>query len=72
MANKNYYWIDFKWCDGIYCSNIVHAYNMDDVKKAYSEYEWMNVRDVQYGELEMAKRKGMPFIEVDAEGKIDK
>lgn len=62
---KNYYFVDFKWDDVVYCSNIVHAKTKEEVERYYKEkYGWCSVRNVQYGELEIAKRKGMPFIEM--------
>lgn len=63
---KNYYFVSFKWYDStIFCSNIVLAENKDIVEKHYSEkYGWCSVRDIQCGELDEAKRKGMPIIKL--------
>lgn len=65
---KKYYYVSFKWSDGeygaIYCSNIVLSDSIDKIKDEYSKYSWYNIRDIQSGELEMAKRKGMPIIEL--------
>ena len=64
--NKHYYFVNFKWYDsGIFCSNIVLAENKEIVEKKYTEkYGWCSVRDIQVGELKMAKDKGMPIIEL--------
>ena len=62
---KNYYFVSFKWDDVVYCSNIAHAESKEKVEGYYSnKYRWCSVRDIQYGELEMAKRKGLPIIEL--------
>ena len=62
--NKNYYFVNFKWNDVIYCTNIAHADNIETVEKRYSKYGWYHIRDIQIGELEIAKKKGMPIIEL--------
>lgn len=64
MNEKKYFYVSFKWDDVVYCSNIAHAENVEAVEKEYSKYSWHHIRDVQVGELEMAKRKGMPIIEL--------
>ena len=61
---KEYYYVNFKWCETIYCGNIVHADSIETVEKEYSKYGWYCIREVQCGEIEMAKRKGMPIIEL--------
>lgn len=64
MNEKKYFFVDFKWDDVVFCANIAHAENIEAVEKEYSKYSWYHIRDVQIGELEMAKRKGMPIIEL--------
>lgn len=62
--DKKYYFVIFKWDDTVYCSNIVHASDVKDIEKKYSKYGWHHIREVEYGELEIAKEKGMPIIEL--------
>ena len=62
---KNYYFVIFNWDDVVFCSNIAHAESKEKVEEYYSKkYKWCNVGDIQYGELEIAKKKGMPIIEL--------
>jgi len=64
--NKNYYFVSFKWYDsGIFCSNIALAENKEIVEKYYTEkYGWCDVRDIQCGEIDISKEKGMPVVEL--------
>ena len=65
MQMKKYYYVTFKWDDTIFCTNIAHANNIEAVENEYSKYKWYHIRKVQTGELDMAKRKGMPIIELE-------
>lgn len=63
--NKKYFFVNFQWYSGnVYCSNIAHAESVESVEKEYSKYPWHSIRDVTSGELEMARSKGMPIIEL--------
>ena len=64
-AKKRYYIVTFK-CrnEKVFCTNIVHAENMEKVEAEYAKYGWYHAREVPDDELEAARRKGMPFIEL--------
>lgn len=64
MNTKRYYSVSFQWDDVVFCTNIVHAEDIETVDKEYSKYKWHHIRDVLDGELEAAKRKGMPIVEL--------
>lgn len=64
---KTYYKVSFEYSEGIYCSNMAHAENAADVEKHYSKYTWCSVREAAPYELDEAKAKGMPFIEIEHE-----
>lgn len=61
---KKYYKVSFQWSDSVYCTNIAHAETEDAVKAHYAKYEWASVTEAKPWELDEAKAKGMPFIEV--------
>lgn len=64
---KTYYKVSFEYSEGIYCTNMAHAENAADVEKAYSKYTWCSVREAAPYELDEAKAKGMPIIEIEHE-----
>ena len=60
-----YYKVDFKWSETVFCSNIVYAETAEAVYAHYSEkYEWVSVDECSEHEVESAKRKGMPIVEI--------
>ena len=61
---KKYYKVSFKYSENVFCSNIAHADSMEAVEAHYSKYPWFNVDDCLDYELESAKRKGMPIVEI--------
>ena len=63
---KNYYNVSFKYSETVYCANIAHAESEDAVENYYSEYEWIHISKSSPSDVELAKRKGMPIIEIDS------
>ena len=61
---KNYYYVSFEIRENIYCTNIAHAENKEKVSDYYSKYPWFYIRDIVNGEVEMAREKGMPIVEI--------
>lgn len=64
---KTYYKVSFEYSEGIYCTNMAHAENTADVETHYSKYTWCSVREAATYELDEAKAKGMPIIEIEHE-----
>lgn len=63
---KKYYNVSFEYSDGVYCANIAHAETAADVETHYSsKYEWVKVSPAADYEVEEARRRGKPIIEVD-------
>lgn len=63
---KKYYNVSFKYSDSVYCANIAHAETAADVEAHYSsKYEWVKVSPAADYEVEEARRRGKPIIEVD-------
>ncbi len=62
---KKYFAVSFKYSESVYCSNIAHAENAEAVKAHYSKYEWVEVREAEAYELDEAKRKGKPIVEIE-------
>ena len=62
---KKFYKVSFEYCEGIYCTNIANAENVADVEREYSKYAWKSIKEAMIWEVEEARMKGMPFIEVD-------
>lgn len=62
---KTYYSVTFKWYNSdIYCANIVYADTEDSIKEKYSEYEECFINKCSEDEVEIAKCKGMPIVEL--------
>ena len=62
---KTYYSVTFKWYNSdLYCTNIVCADTEDSVKEKYSRYGECFVKKCDESEVEIAKRKGMPIVEL--------
>lgn len=59
-----YYKITFQYSESTYCSNIAHAESADDVKREYNKYSWYSVTDATEADVEAAKRRGMPIVEI--------
>ena len=63
---KKYFKVTFEYAEGIYCTNLAHAETAEDVEREYSEYPWKSIKEAQPWDVEEAKMKGMPIIEVEA------
>lgn len=63
---KRYYKVSFQYSEYTYCANIAHADNIQDVEKHYSKYAWSNVTEATEYDVEEAKTKGMPIIEIES------
>ena len=61
----SYFNVSFQCGESIYCSNIAHAENEEAVKKHYSKYAWCSVSPASEYDIETAKMKGMPIIEIE-------
>lgn len=62
---KKYFAVSFKYSESVYCSNIAHAETAEAVNAHYSKYEWVSVRECEEYEVETARRKGMPIVEIE-------
>lgn len=62
---KKYYTVSFEYAEDIYCTNIAHAESVADVEAEYRKYNWVKVRESAAYEVEEARRRGMPIIEVE-------
>ena len=62
---KKYFAVSFKYSESVYCSNIAHAETAEAVNAHYSKYEWVSVRECEDYEVETARRKGMPIVEIE-------
>lgn len=62
---KKYFAVSFKYSESVYCSNIAHAETAEAVEAHYSKYEWISVRECEGHEVETARRKGMPIVEIE-------
>ena len=56
--------VSFQYSATTYCTNIVIANNVESVEKHYSKYEWFNITLANKYDVEMARKKGMPIIEL--------
>lgn len=62
---KKYFAVSFKHSESVFCSNIAHAETAEAVNAHYSKYEWVSVRECEDYEVETARRKGMPIVEIE-------
>lgn len=62
---KKYFAVSFKYSDNVYCSNIAHAETAEVVNAHYSKYEWVDIREAEEHEIETARCKGMPIVEIE-------
>ena len=62
---KKYFTVTYKHSEAIYCANIVHAETVEAVKACYSKYEQVNIRESEQYEVDAARRRGMPIVEIE-------
>lgn len=62
---KKYFAVSFKYSESVYCSNIAHAETAEAVAAHYSKYEWVDIREAEAHEIETARQKGMPIVEIE-------
>lgn len=63
---KKYYSVTFKYSENVYCTNIARAESVKAVEEHYSKYEWVDVRECDQYDVETARRKGMPIVEIES------
>lgn len=62
---KKYFKVSFQHSGSVFCTNIAKAENEQAVLERYKkEYKWVSVSECTDYELETARRKGMPFVEI--------
>ena len=62
---KKYFYVSFKCSESVYCPNIAHAETAEAVADHYSKYEWVDIREAKAHEIETARQKGMPIVEIE-------
>lgn len=62
---KKYYKVEFQYSEDIFCANIAHAASVKAVEAHYSKYPWCSVSECKAWELESARQRGMPIIEIN-------
>ena len=65
---KKYFSVTFEYSENVYCSNIAHAETAEAVNAHYSKYDWVSVEECEDYEVEAARRKGMPIVEIESTG----
>ena len=62
-----YYYVTFRWYDtDIYCANIAHAPSKAAVERFYTDrYGWCAVRECPPYDLQDARERGKPIIEIE-------
>lgn len=59
-----YYNVSFEYREGIYCVNLAKTDDPEKIREHYSKYAWVSISEATTGEVETARRKGMPIIEL--------
>lgn len=63
---KKYFNVSFQYSESVYCTNIAHAESAEAVEAHYSaKYEWCKVSEATAADVEEAKRKGKPIVEIE-------
>lgn len=63
---KQYFNVNFQYSESVYCANIAHAETAADVEAYYSsKYTWVSVSPAADYEVEEARRRGKPIVELD-------
>lgn len=65
---KKYFNVSFQYSNNAYCTNIAHAESVEDVERHYSKYGWVDVSDSTDYDIETARKKGMPVVEIEPAG----
>ena len=63
---KKYFTVSFQYSETTYCTNIAHSESVEAVENEYSKYQWYKISEATEAEVEAAKRKGMPVIEIES------
>ena len=61
---KEYYSVSFQYSESVFCANITHGEKADIEEHYKSKYEWVSVKAASRWEIEDARRKGMPIVEI--------
>lgn len=61
-----YYFVSFEYAESLFCTNIAHAKSVNDVMRHYSDYNCVSVTAASDRDVESAKKKGMPIIEINS------
>lgn len=68
---KKYFNVSFQYSESVYCANIAHAESAEAVEAHYSaKYEWCKVSEATAADVEEAKRKGKPIMEIETPKKL--
>ena len=62
---KQYYKVTFQHSENVFCTNLAHAETVQDVEREYSVYSWSSIKPAQPWDVEEARVKGMPIIEIE-------
>ncbi len=54
--------VTFKWDETVWCTNMAKGVSEDQIREHYSKYEKVFLSTPSACEIEIARMKGMPFI----------
>lgn len=61
---KEYYSVSFQYSESVFCANIAHGEKTAIEEHYKSQYEWVSIKPASQWEIDDAKRKGMPIVEI--------
>ena len=61
-SGKKAFSVTLQYSESVYCTNIAYAASEEDVRRHYSKYTAVTVREAADWEVEAGKKKGMPVI----------
>ena len=65
IMSKQAYKVTFRWYDSdTFCTNICIAESEDSARAEYSKYKDVTLVKASESQVELAKKKGMPIVEV--------
>ena len=62
---RQYFKVSFQYSEYVYCANIAIAESIDDVNREYSQYTWYSVKPATECDVQEAREKHMPVIEIE-------
>ncbi len=61
---KKYFSVTFQYDEEVTCANIAHAESEEVVRKHYSKYSWVDIKECNEYDVEEARHRQKPIVEL--------